>query len=239
MSISSHITLPEVVLHNFESVNGAPFYWIDYGSAPQYRIKRAHAASFNTEEDYYTAEVEAYFSKNVENHINSLLWKAPGINDEIINLDEVFRDEAFSYLEMLFSRDPTFHIELEKTPSEIVMFITPKLKEDDTIRNRFQKVSYLINQSNVPFTLPSNGIIQLNNKLICPISPQVALFFYDTTEDYFSDIDEDDYVMEINRIAFKQALCHKCTALICSKKRVLNTLREEYLKGKQQNGNCF
>jgi hypothetical protein len=114
------------------------------------------------------------------------------------------------------------------------MTITPKLKEAGTIRNLYENVSFLINQSSVPFTLPSNGIIQIKNDIITPLSPRVALYFYNSTDKYYKVIDEDDSVMKINRIAFRQAIVHNCSALICSEKSVLNKLKEDYLSSTQQ-----
>ncbi len=234
MSILSHIVLSKVVLSKFEPVKGEPFCWIDYSSSPQYLIRRGLAASFNTKENYYTPEVEEYLSRTVETHINQLLDQAPDISDEDIVVFEKSQDMAYSYLEALISRDIAFHKERKESPSEIVMSLTTIMKNEGTLRKRFN-VSYLVNQSKVPFTLPSNGIIQINKKaLICPISPRVALYFYNSTDNHYKYVDGDDLVMEINRIAFRQAFTNKCSALICSEKSVLDTLKDEFLSDKQQ-----
>lgn len=233
MSSSSHIVLPKVVLRKFEPMKGVPFYWIDYSSAPRYFIRQGLAASFNTQKDYYEPEVEEFLSKTVENHINSLLKLAPDTSNEDLILDEKFQNEAYLYFEALLSRDPTFHMEREESPSKIVMAATRILKTEGIVRNSFN-VSYIINKSKVPYTLPSNGIIQINNKaFICPLSPQVALYYFNSTDNHYKEVNEDDFVMEINRKAFKQALVHNCSALICSEQSVLDTLKKEHLSNKQ------
>lgn len=228
MSISSHITIPKVVLRKFVSADDSRFYLIDYSSAPHYYIRRGNPKSFNTKKNYYTTEVEEFLSKNVENHINLLLKQASDIHDEVLVQNEIIQNYAFSYLESLIARDKTFHNERAESPSEIVLIISRLLKEKGSVRSKYN-ASYLVNHSNIPFVLPSNGIVQINETdIICPLSPHIALLFYNSIDNYYKVAADDNLIMRINRLAFKQALNNMCLALICNQRSILEKLKEEH-----------
>ena len=246
--VNSHIQMPNCILKNFCD-NQNWLYYYDFGEK---KIRRGHAKTLYTQTGYYSDEVEQILCDEIEAPLGILVKYIKTISiEKTDNPPGNYSEVAFNYLYSLLSRSPHM-IENIKRHSFYYQFmsdiIDPVYNHDyatvggiaaanniDLLKDKLS-VTFLLNRSREDFVLPTGGVIQLENRLICPVTPDKAIIFDDKEVlledgdraliDYY-ETDDEEAVHIINLKAFIGEKSRDGKYVVSNNKELLEMLKTE------------
>ena len=186
----SHIQMPKCALKQFEDVHHK-FYYFDVEKG--IIGTNGHAGSTNTEENYFSLNIEQFFSSNFEKPYSDLFEQVCEISYDPPqgHIDDTFDYVAKRFVYALLSRNPgnieerfgnpilrEYATEQELHDLGVVTALAAEVQRD------FLKdygTTVIVNSTEVPFVLPTCGIYQVIihgfNHVILPVSPEKAVAF--------------------------------------------------------------
>lgn len=208
----SHIQMPYVVMKHFASRDNFLFYY-DF---KELAIKRGHPNTLNTSKNYYSIEAEQYFSDEIESKIGSLIKFLEDDNLRKKKSCEKYDEIAFMYLYSLLSRSSEYLATFIDFPllgrfcdgdderrGLIATAGIEASKSSNIFRNMFH-VYYMRNISNEEFVLPIGGAMHSAGMIICPVSPNWAILFFDKEfekcgrQNFEFEMEDDEIIHDIN-----------------------------------------
>ena len=188
--INSHIQMPESMLKRFENLHHQFFY---YDVSRRFIGNHGHAGTTNTRHDFYSSDVEAFLSANVEKPFAAVLKTVDEISIEPPqgHIDSVFDFTAKRFVYALVARNPD-NIDHIKEYSFLTDFLSERDSHDAGMMLGFAAetereflagygTTIAINMTEVPFILPTCGAyyIQLQRieHIVLPVSPEKAIVF--------------------------------------------------------------
>ena len=234
--------MPKLILKNFQNEKSELFYY-DFTDR---KIKKGHAKSLYTEEGYYSEYVEQFLSKEIEAPLGVLVKFL--LETEFIDADNppgAYKEIAFNYLYALLSRAPKMIEEINENAVLFQFFseldrhniaahdIFRMAKEKNLLKE--YNVAFLDNQSLEQLILPTGGVIQYGEKLVCPISPNRAIVFdkkdvnkgnADRNRNYVSvyEISSERKIHEINHAGIIQESRHNRKYVVGTNKEFLENI---------------
>ncbi len=184
--VNSHIQMPCCVLKRFVDERHFLYYY-DFDSK---QIKRGTPKSVDTQQGYYSDDVEAFLSDEVETKLGELIKSLDDENyDFISKLKDDYKEIAFNYLYALIARSKSY-ISMEKQFSVMNQFTDffvdykggivalgiLAAQNTELLKERFS-VAFMINSTNEEFVLPANGTIKYKSHIICPVTSKRAIVF--------------------------------------------------------------
>ncbi len=249
--IKSHIQMPKLMLKRFHNQNNKFFY---YDVVNQFIGNNGTAKSTNTELGYYSTTTENYFRDKIETPFGDILSYVDKIDftKESLTVSAHIVPVIKDFLYALIARSPSFMKQMTSDDSLFQLLPTQNC-HDYITRTGIQIakqnkifsdyiVTFLINNTNVPYVLSVNGLYSyvLNGHGIVnlPISPQVAITLINKS--YASKIlnedasvsmfviSEPNIIMKMNSCAFSTQVKHKWGCVICPEKGELERLWQEH-----------
>ena len=238
--ICSHIQMPKVVIKQFADKDNFVYYY-DFSSN---MVKRGHAKTIYTENNYYSERVEKILSAEVETGLGELIkrLKKTSFNDDASEL-KPYLENAFEYLYSLIARSPSFHAKNDLDFQELSLnnqgrhdYIAARgirLLSDNNLLNNKYHVGIIDNRSEHEFVLPANGIVQFGKrKLFCPLTPRRGVVFEPIVEkDESKQVNvweaDGDIVHDMNIKAIKQEFMREKRYVIARDKGMLETFMQE------------
>jgi len=234
--MDSHIQLPKVVIKQFNDNNNLVYYY-DFNFK---RVKRGHAKTLYTEEDYYSENAEKSLCSELETKLGKLIKnirETKFIEDVLLTAQD--KETVFLYLYSLNSRSPSFHqktytyfdelLKVQEKHDYIALHGMELLKENKLLDNIYQ-AGVIDNISNLDFVLPANGIVQFcKESLFCPLTPKRGIIFEpaigkaDDTATPPLKVDE-DFVLNLNIMAIEQERKREKRYVIARDKEMLQFL---------------
>ena len=229
--------MPKLIMKNFIN-NYKCLYYYDFEKNV---IKRGFPRTLYAKEDYYTLEAEHYLDNEIETRLGKLVkaLKETDYDKEYIKM--VINEEvAFAYLYSLLARSPKFKDDV-KSKTRIAQFLeAPEQYErsfaliggiEGAKHNRILQSNYrvtvLYNRSKEEFVLPTGGVTQIGYRLVCPVTPWIALVFdkLDSSSIYpLYEVDDIDQVQVINIKAMIQEKNRDCKYVISRSRELLEKL---------------
>ena len=232
-------------MKNFTNPNAELFYY-DF---KKNLVRKGHPKSLYTQFGYYSDYVEDFLSTEVESRLGVLLkYLKTTLFDKGCNPPKDYVETAFIYIYSLLSRSPSFLREIYGN-SELFQLFDNSDKNDivahDVLlianKNKLLQdyvVAFLDNISGEVMVLPTSGIIQLRNKLLCPISPYRGIVFVKIQEELddkkdenleikLFEIDDVDIIHQINIQAFKQEEKNDRKYVVSNNKELLGGIKDE------------
>ena len=224
--MNSHKQMPRGILKQFED-NNSFLYYVDL-SQQNYSVKKGHAKSINTEDGYYDDETEKYLNVKIENHLYAILsFLSENHGDECIIPSEISK-HSFLYLYSLIARSPDYMDDLPQSlRDKKIKTIIEKAEEKAFLEDTHQ-MSFIINNTDYPFILPNGGIIGIGKDLVCPLSPKYALYFYNSDECRFGEINNPAAVRDINLKGFDSEYRNNYRCVVCNNREYLSDLLTEW-----------
>lgn len=248
-SVSSHIQMPKCVLKNFADEKQTLYYY-DFITKT---IRYGRAATLNTEHGYYSQKVENYLRDNVEAPLGHVMAhiKRISINDKF-SVSENFCDSVRTFVYALMSRGNGmlsstennslfFQFYPSQAQHDYVVVQGIELAKNQGLLDNWQ-ITFLINNSNIPFVLPLQGFYQFglrSQKSVCmnlPISPSYAItlipniyinnFIEDGVAKMFT-IEESKTVHDLNKLAFLSEQRHNAKYIIANQRQEIESLVNE------------
>lgn len=224
-NVNSHIQMPKGILKQFTDSKNQ-LYYIDMSD--EYRIKKGHPKSLNTQNGYYANDTETYLNRTIETHLNSVIEYVSNIDADCCTFPDYFRNISFRYLYSLLARSAYFMENAWSVSRDhIVRFLIEKSKESQFLKDVFQ-VSCILNKTSNPFILPNGGITECGKDLICPLSTHTALYFYNSDNCIFKTISDDDVVRIINLNSISSEHKHDHRYVISNDREYLSELCYEW-----------
>lgn len=249
-NINSHIQMPKEVLKRFHNrYNSFRYYDVVKGIIG----KNGRANSINTENGYYSKEVEQLFNKLIETPLGDFLNEIDKVDfdKESFVLSEEIKIVAKTFAWSLISRDPTMYSAFKKK-SVFAQFVAGNLHDYAAIsgmgfaeeKDMFSDyiVTFLINKTDTPFVLPICGLYSYSrNKhrmMNIPISSKIAICF--ANKSYSGNIIHDDgavtffeeYDYEnikiMNGAALLAQIKREWGYVVCTERNELDRLVAEY-----------
>lgn len=245
-NINSHIQMPKEILKRFHNrYNSFHYYDVVNGIIG----KNGRAKSINTENGYYSKEVEQLFNKLIETPLGDFLNEIDKVdfdNDSFV-LSEEIKIVAKTFAWSLISRDPTMYSAFKK---KIVhaQFMAGNLHDYAAIsgmgyaekKDMFSDyiLTFLINKTDTPFVLPICGFYSYSrNKhsvIYMPITPKISICFAnnsyselilhdDGAVTFFEEFDSEKIKL-LNEIAFIEQLKRKWGYVVCPERNELDRL---------------
>lgn len=237
--------MPKLIMKNFTNSNSELFYF-DFEKA---LVGRGHPKSLYTKLGYYSDRVEEFLSSEVESKLGELLkYLKKTLFEKDCNPPKDYVETAFIYIYSLLSRSPSFLDEMTDS-SELFQLFNGIDKHDiaahDVLlmynKNNLLKdyvVAFLDNISDEVMVLPTSGIIQIKDRLLCPISPYRAIVFVKMQEELDDkkdenleiivyEIDDVDTIHQINIQAFKQEEKNDRKYVVSNNKELLSGIKDE------------
>lgn len=245
--MNSHIQMPKCILKQFALDNNG-FYKYDIQKG---RINRGFPKSTFTEPDYYSETIEKAFNLLVENPLKKVLDYAKGFEEE--TLPEIMstetREIAIMYLKSLIARSPLL-LSSVKENSVFLQFASKQAQHDITATYAMQEekmealfnkfdFSFMINETNTPFVLPTRGLYEYQiNGVLCinaPINPKCCIMLKEKGKVIHPNNKEknlitilpktfDDIVMKVNSFAMQRQKQDNIGYVVCHIKSVLEQL---------------
>lgn len=242
--VDSHIQMPKLVMKNFTNSNSELFYF-DF---ERNLVQKGHPKSLYTEYGYYSDYVEDFLSTEVESRLGVLLKYLKNASfDKDCNPPKNYEETSFIYIYYLLARSPSFLREICNI--ELFQLFDDIDKHDIAARdgllmankNKLLKgyeVAFFDNISDEVLVLPTSGIIQLRDKLLCPISPCRAIVYVKKKEKIedkndanleikLIETDDVDSIHQINIQAFKQEDKNDRKYVVSNNKELLSGIKCE------------
>lgn len=237
--VNSHIQMPKQIMKNFTDENGL-LYFFDIENG---KIRRGYPKTMYTEVGYYSYYVEGFLGAEVESNLGELL---KFIKDtEFETGDEPpaqYRDIAFNYVYSLLARSPSFQVELNSN-SVFFQFFSKRdqhdiaahdgylMAQEKSILQQYQ-ISFLVNKSTEELVLPTGGLTQCKNRIICPVTPRRAIVLDDIHieeeegKNFLAvyEVDDQEVVHMINQLSFIQEMNRDKKYVISSNKNLLQNI---------------
>lgn len=244
--VNSHIQMPRCVLKNFED-DKQTLYYYDFKSK---NIKRGRAASLNTEFGYYSLKTENYLRDHIEAPFGKVMAYLKKITvEDTFALDNLFIEDIRNFLYALLSRGTDMISSINRN-SVFFQFFQKREQHDYAVTKGIKlakerdllkdwEITFLINDSNVPFILPLQGIYQFGTKrkgcscLNFPITPNLAItLFHKNYTEWFVEngvvklfyLTEDEDAQILNLLAFRAEENYNKKCVISNKKEELEIL---------------
>ena len=246
-SINSHIQMPKCVFKEFAKENNG-FYKYNIQSGI---INRGFPKSTFTEEGYYSDTMEKMLNRFVETPLKKLLDFARELPTKPlpIVLDDEIKEIALVFVKSLIARSPTlysavrknsffFQFASQQNQHDIIVNYAMREKKMEELFSKFD-LSFMINETSVPFVLPTRGIYEYRiNGILCmnvPLNPNCAIFFKEKGKAIHKSNDGeteitilpegfDDVARKINSFALQRQLQDRIGYIVCHQKEVLNSL---------------
>lgn len=244
--MNSHIQMPKCILKNFENEHHFLYYY-DI-EIPNKQIKKGHAKTVNTAEDYYSDYIEKYLDRNIESPLGVIAKFVKDISlDNTYVLPNGFKETMYRYILSLFSRGKRMQEEFNNH-SVFFQFFSESDKHnipiiyaqnENIVNNLISQYEYTfaINTTDISFVLPTYGLISFeifDDKIILiPMSPKraVCLVHKSGVEKHiknetmkFLKFDNADHIKQINVFAYKQLKKYKYGCLISYDKKELERI---------------
>lgn len=237
--VRSHIQMPKMILKNFHNANNELFYY-DYKTQ---KISKGHAKTLYREEGYYSKKVEDFLGNKIENPLKKLISFLQNTNFEDGDTPPVGYEElAFNYIYSLLSRAPStvreinrnsvfFQLLTETDRHDIAAHDALIVAKERKLLKEFN-VFFLSNTSSEPLVLPTGGIIQCGERLICPVTPWRAIVFdkcampkeEEKTIIRLYEVTSIDTIKALNILAFKHESKHDRKYLVASSRQQLEKI---------------
>lgn len=244
--MDSHIQMPKCVLKQFVNKNNY-FYSLDINTK---EITKTFPKSVNTEENYYSDEVEKFLSEFYETNIGKVISfsKNNDFDVDSFTVPDGFKEIVIDYANMLISRGKSFQKEIDKS-STYFRFLNEQTKHDFSVLSVADNsktiqpfkdflVTFAINKTSVPFVLPTGGMCSFTSTygsiILLPITPVIAFALIRCNEDVdFIDngiikmllFEDDNIVMDVNRNAVIVEINKDKGWVVSADKKVLESLK--------------
>lgn len=236
--MNSHKQLPKCILKNF-SDHGRLFC---YDSLEKnYFVTSPN--NFNTEENYYSEEMEKQLSQNIEQPLGVLvavLKKA--FNSPQVLIKKNHFQTIYNYIYALLARSSNMFISvyedlifkeffaLQQIHDFTVADSFKLMQQDNFLKN--YRITFLFNYTDDEILLASDGYTQYQAGqeivLIVPISPKIAFMLYQGTDIYDGKIvyANMEYLSRLNGITVEQQKQRGQGCVLASKKEQLEKVIE-------------
>lgn len=248
---ASHIQLPKCVLKNFQDDK----QWLYYYDFESNKIGRGRAKSFNTEKGYYSQEVENYLRDTIETPFGKVMSIVKEITkDDRFSIPTSCFDSVREYIYALIGRGPEMQKIIGQN-SVLFQFLPSQDRHDYAVmsgienakeRKLFEnwQVTFMVNDSNIPFVLPRQGIFDFEFKsyectcLSMPITPRISIIlipeehiseFVDNGVTKLLSLSDDEIAKSLNNRAFLTEKKHNKQSIISNKREEIERLVNEML----------
>ena len=245
--MNSHILLPKVVLKHFVGLSKKFYFWrLD----AEY-VSESTPKSFNTKKDHYSTDVESLLGKNVETEIGKVITEIERQLFEVkqrINYKQT-RNILLQYLYSLLARSPDMlngvqngllfgYLFTEQSIHDMAVIESMALMNQE---KAFEELEFtlILNKTETPFVLPNCGMCDtiINNEgklFFMPITNKICVLFFEREHwnKYFHNDNmliqnvSENFVKQINNLAFYKQKNVGWGGLICSDKAELQRLKE-------------
>lgn len=239
--MQSHIQMPRLILNNFTD----QFHSLHYYGYENNVFGKCSPKSFYTECDYYSKEVEDFLGSKIESNLGEMIRFIKDTElTEGIRIPKEFEGISHDYVISLMGRSP-FLLERIKKKSTYFQFLPAQdehdyavvetynmIKQNGTLGN--YSLAFVDNKSSEEFILPTGGIIQVGDSLICPVTPHKAIDLELRKEEEYNGrikillIEDRDVVRKINIAAFDQELSKDRKYVVSTSKELLKVILEQY-----------
>lgn len=246
--VNSHIQMPKEVIKRFHNQFNLCCY---YNVEGNFIGTKGTAESLNTEWGYYSIGAEHYLRDAIETPFGKVLAYIDtldfGQNGICLNSD--FEESVRNFICSLIARDPMIMREMG-ADGNLLSFLPEQVQHDYIAVNGYNLVkrngflsdyllTFLINETEVPFVLPVGGLYNYsfkgNSAINLPISKNLALcFVHKGLEDEmvkgnsvtmlsFSD---PDVIMRMNNWAFRGQKERGWGYVVCPERNELDRLKK-------------
>lgn len=239
--MKSHIQMPRLILRNFTD----QFHTLHYYDYENDRFGKCSPKSFYTGQDYYSKDVESFWDKEIESKLGNMIkfLNDTGLFDGI-PVPAEFEEVSRNYVMSLMGRSP-FLFDRTNKSSVYLQFLSLQDQHDYTAVEAYNmlkrhgaldscNIAFLDNRSSEEFILPTGGITQVENHLICPVTPYKAILldFADSLEDTRNTIVYTEagsgIIRKINIEAFEQEMNRDKKFVVATNENLLKSVREDY-----------
>lgn len=238
--IDSHIQMPRFMLKRFHNRYNKFCY---YDVEKNHISRKGSAKSLNTQEGYYSEKIEEYLEKNVETSWSKMVRNIEKIDfeKERFCFDSQIHKAALKFISALIVRDPIM-LENNEIKEWSSLFTDQEIHDGVVLKglrymNRYEKegfkVSFIDNQTDIPFVLPIAGIYEAVLKgqlvIVLPIDPDKAIFMYKSDTDVipFYTVEDAQIIKHMNLSAFTSQVKRGKGYVICPEERELFRLVNE------------
>ena len=249
-TINSHVQMPKSVLRKFEVNHRLCYYDVQKGIIGN----GGSANSINTEPDYYSHEMEITLNNEYETgFINTVNYIIKALEkEEPFEVSSHQVETIYSFFYALIARSPKLFSIANENMIHAQFSNIPIRKQHDNIvysaltiekNNNYGKeffVSFLKNNSNIPFVLPIRGMynILLRNYhvIVMPIHPYYAVLlvhnnllseFIHDDQNHPMYIDNPNIIFNLNLRAFKDQCSDEWGYVVSSDKSLLENLKQK------------
>lgn len=247
--VNSHIQMPRLVMNNFTDENGL-LYFFDIENG---KIRRGYPKTMYTEKGYFSDYVEDFLGAEVESMLGELLKFIKDTEFEAGDEPPVqYRDIAFSYVYSLLARSPSFQTELNSN-SVFFQFFPRRDQHDIAAHDGYlmaqekrilqqYHISFLVNKSTEELVLPTGGLTQCKNRIICPVTPRRAIVLDDIHieeeegKNFVAvyEVDDQEVIHMINQLSLVQEMKRDKKYVISSNKNLLQNIIGEVVKIREE-----
>lgn len=245
--MKSHILIPKFLLKKFENEKNF-FYCYDVNSG---EIKKGHAKSLNTEENYYSEDTEKFLSNCIENPMSTIIKAFEKAENKKICLPNNYDSIVINYARALICRGQRIKRSVAKN-SISYQFLDEQSKNNYNVNAGLYhaekeglfdgySIELLLNRSDIPLVLPLCGIYECHTKyttfLVIPVTPIYAFILIPGKSEHFKEAFspsvhcsevESDFVMLLNEIAFYTEIDTNKMFVVSNCQKELIRLLEKY-----------
>ena len=238
--VNSHIQIPKFILKRFMNNKYKALYYV---CGDDEEIKKSTPKSFNVEKGYYSDDMEIYLNKEIENKVSKLVCSIEAQRDKIIkeeyNINDYFDFENITkkYVYSLIARNKDENDKIKKDYLDIRTIGKENLIDFSTrikIEKAFEanlladySVTLYFNQTNIPFVLPVDGIIEDDKSFLCPIGEKNAIYLvYKNNLDRIKIEEKDEVIHKLNKDKWEKIRDKRSGFIVSSKEDYLSKIIE-------------
>ena len=225
-TVNSHIQMPRFLLARFENEHHSLFY---YDVKKGFIGTNGRAKSMNTEYGYYPDEIEKLLSDEIEKPFSQVLRFIDSLDLEkpFFTMTDTDESNVKQFLVSLIIRGPLF-VDSINSNSVFSRYLSSADQRTLAISQGFTEakkqgtfdnyhVTFTVNKTAKSFVLPISGLYTYSlNRYVhvgLPVSPQIAITLIENEGIPFVEkegitrlylIEEEKYVTELNRFAFRE-----------------------------------
>lgn len=244
--MNSHIQMPRSILKRFENENHILFYY----DVKDGIIKRGHSKSLYQEYGYYSNDTETFLDKYIESPLGKILKYIENTDFSTpTTTPKNMQDIVMRYIHALIARGPSMISSINQS-AIFFRFLSEREQHDCVAIESFRLaqqlglfseyfITFMINETGIPFVLPTGGLYAFKNIINCPITPNRAITLVkkesseasqlldgDTCHVFFTNRAE--HIMKMNVRAFCEEINKDGQYIVAPEIEVLNASKAAY-----------
>lgn len=243
--------MPKCILRQFEDEKHFVYFW----NLKKGWIQKSHASSINTEQGYYSKQMEEYLGSQIETPFGRVLELIKSIDYLSPNLSMTYgaKEVVLRFAYALFARNPSLLDHIQRT--SFVFQFMPEQNQHDLVvvwgmagAKKCQlledfEFTFIENHTEVPFVLPISGLysagVDGDISFVFPITPHYAIMFMHKSFVYkyilegkmcFVKLESSEQAMQLNDMALESEQQNGNYGLAANSRVILEKMKESLIK---------